>query len=116
MNTASRRSEPFFETDLQLLPKEPVEVGTLLCVVGTAEEETRNFIGCLVPKKKASGKRDHKLVMYEITPGVDNCSSIMKKARPPLTMIDFFNLNPKIDCMGLQTNKAHVVGYSDGQE
>lgn len=98
-----------FETDLQLLNPNldlsaPLEVGTALCVIGTVEDTP----GLRGRHHVAIGKRCSNLVEYKTTPGQDNCLSIMQNARPALSIATFVELNPRVNCMSLETDAVTV--------
>jgi len=54
------------------------------------------------------GRRPKHLVKYRTVPGVDNCYSIVTKANPPLSRMQFVELNPQISCMDMETESLKI--------
>lgn len=96
-------------SDLSLLNPDvslpTVEFGTPLCVAGKmkAKYEQRNNL-----RGKMIGKQPSNLIQYKTTPGFDSCQKFLHNTEPPLSMLEFVELNPHVSCVAMQTTSQTV--------
>jgi len=102
-------------SDLSLLNPElslpSVELGTPLCVVGKVKvqheghekiKKENNLRG------KTIGNRSPTLVQYETNPNEDSCQKLFHNTEPPLSHLEFVELNPHVSCEAIQTTPQTV--------
>lgn len=94
-----------------------VEVGTPICVVGKLTKtalQDKNMTKKMRKKLKGTiGKRPRDVMKFKTTVGVESCVSILKNSFPPVSKMQFLELNPNVSCKKM-LKKSTVIFLPKG--